>query len=267
VAKAGSKHTAGRGSRGPLRPADFPPPKRISDEKFLEACEGFDIPDHVREFAKTYLHRLVDDFRDWMKEEERRDRRNDLNRIEKAQRRIFAALHQLQGLERDGRDALRVSGSEPLARMLSADWVTQHFPRDAPSKPERIAIASSERPLVRQSARDSTSKYEGLKHQFIRYRAPEAFKAVLRDIETGLASTVRSLRLRSPPGGRPTLRYRHDLIFNLADFWHRIGKKVVGTPKSNFVAFCHYIFEAMGWPTDGLDAAIPDAINDWRNRR
>jgi hypothetical protein len=72
VAKAGSKHTAGRGSRGPLRPADFVPPERISDEKFQEACEGFGIPDKVRGkvrgWAKTYLDQLVNEVRDRMKE-------------------------------------------------------------------------------------------------------------------------------------------------------------------------------------------------------
>ena len=257
MAKAGSKHTAGRGGRGPLRPADFPPPKRISDEKFLEACEGVGIPDRRREWAKAYLDSLVDCFCDWIKEEEHRDRGNDLNRIESAQRRISAALSQLQGLERDGRDALRISGSEPLARMLSADWVTHHFPRDAPSKPDR-------RQLVRQSARDSTSEYEGLKYQFIWYRAPEVFKAVLRDIETGLASAVRSVR---SPGGRHALRYRHYFILNIADFWYRIGKKVVGTPGSDFEVFCDYIFKAVGWPTTGLRNAISDAVRHWLNSR
>jgi hypothetical protein len=224
VAKAGSKHTVGRRGRSKLRPADFPPPKRISDEKFSEACEGFGIPDRHRKWAKASLDDLVDDFCDWIKEEEHRDRGNDLKRIEKAQRGISAALSQLKGLERDGRDALRISGSEPLARILSADWVTHRFPRDAPSKPKRIAIPSSERPLVRQSPRDSTSEYEGLKLQFIRYRAPETFKAVLRDIETGLASAVRSLK---SPGGLHPLRYRH---YSSPTFGTKLARRLLALP-------------------------------------
>jgi hypothetical protein len=27
------------------------------------------------------------------------------------------------------------------------------------------------------------------------------------------------------------------------------------------------VFKAMGWPTDGLGSAIPDAIKDFRNRQ
>jgi hypothetical protein len=103
-----------------------------------------------------------------MKEDESRDRRIDLVRIQNAQDQISAALDQLQGLERDGRDALRYASSKRLATMLSADWVRHRFPGEAPSKPS----ARHHRPQY-------AHEYEGLVHQFISYRAPEAFKAVL----------------------------------------------------------------------------------------
>jgi hypothetical protein len=193
----------------------------------------------------------VDHFGDRIKEDERRDPSNDLVRIKKAQGQISAAMGQLRGLERDGRDALRYAGSKRLATMLSAYWVTHRSPGEAPSTPS----ARHHRPQY-------AHHYEGLVHQFISYRAPEAFKAVLRDIEIDLASAARSLKSSR---GRHALVHRHDFILRLADFWHDIGKKVVSTPGSEFEVFCNYIFKAVGWPTRGLRSAISDAVSNWLN--
>jgi hypothetical protein len=239
---------ARRGSRR-LRLINFQPPKRISDDQFLEACEGFGIPDEIRKSAKVYLDDLVDEFCGWMKEQGRRNRFNDLKRIQKAQYWISLAGDKLHALDRDGRDALRYSGSEPLGRMFSADWVTHHFPNDAPTR-------QTERSIMR----GRSGYYEGQKDAFIQNRAPEALKALLQDVVSRLDSAVRSLR--SPSGQRPLI-YRHYFIVNLANFWQDIGKKVVSTPGSQFEIFCEYIFKAVGWPTDGLPNAISDAVKDW----
>jgi hypothetical protein len=55
-------------------------------------------------------------------------------------------------------------------------------------------------------------------------------------------------------------------LANLARFWHELGKSVSGGPRSLFVSFCEAVSEAVGWPTEGVASAVPDAIELWRNR-
>jgi hypothetical protein len=50
---------------------------------------------------------------------------------------------------------------------------------------------------------------------------------------------------------------------HLATNW----KEACWHSRLSFAAFCQAIFEAMGWPTGGLDDAIPDAIKSLPNRR
>ena len=87
---------------------------------------------------------------------------------------------------------------------------------------------------------------------------------IARLTEIAMGRGLESLRVL---GGRESLEHRHIVILNLADIYKRIGKKPVGTRDSLFAVFCRAIFEAMGWPTGGLDDAIPDAINSLRNLR
>jgi hypothetical protein len=120
---------------------------------------------------------------------------------------------------------------------------------------------------MREHDRDSTEETHS-NYQFIRYHAPETFSALLHDLDAALASALAPLA--SDPrarGGPQPLIYRQNVLVNLCEIWTRIGEKVVVSPKSNFADFCHYVIEAMEWPTDGLAAAIPDAVGHWRNRR
>ena len=123
---------------------------------------------------------------------------------------------------------------------------------------------------TRSHYRDSTDEPHS-NYQFIRYRAPKTLSALLRDLDAVLASALTSLA--SDPrarGGQQPLTYRHNVLVNLCEIWERIGKKVAGIPKSDFVEFCHYIVEAMGWHTGGLDAANPPGPAqrcDHRNQR
>jgi hypothetical protein len=94
---------------------------------------------------------------------------------------------------------------------------------------------------------------------------------LLRDLDAVLASALTSLACDpGARGGQQPLTYPHNVLVNLCEIWERIGKKVAGTPKSDFVEFCHYIVEAMGWHTGGLDAANPPGPAqrcDHRNQR
>jgi hypothetical protein len=242
-----------------LRPADFPRPKRVSQEKVLEICEGLGIPDRYVAELKEHLDDLVDYVHESMSQKEAADRQGDRVRILTMRKQFKEIRYILQGLRIDGRLAVR-STAERLADILSGDRIRHHFPNDAPSKP-RLFLGN--RPLQRQPTTDVTH----LNYQFIRGRAPETLNALLLDLESALASALASLD--SHPGARggpEPLRHRHVVLLNLASIWHRVGKKPVGTPNSFFAVFCQTVFEAMEWPIDGLDSAIPDAIQDLPNR-
>jgi hypothetical protein len=177
-------------------------------------------------------------------------------------KRIAAAQVKVKGLGINGRLALR-SAAAPLADVLSGDWLRYRFPGDAPSKPTLGGVRPPTREPVRGRTDVAYSNY-----QFIRSQASETLQALLRDLDAVLASALTSLA--SDPrarGGQQPLTDRHYVLVNLCEIWDRIGEEVVVTSGSNFANFCNFTVEAMGWPTDGLDAAIPPAVKDWRNLR
>jgi hypothetical protein len=105
----------------------------------------------------------------------------------------------------------------------------------------------------------------GSRFEFVSRRAMETTAAVLTAIEIGLEKTLRMLDLQPRSmGGRKPLIYRHFLLINLAEMWDQIGREVSGG--KNFTSFCESVAESIGWPTDGISSAIPDAVSDWRNR-
>jgi hypothetical protein len=223
--------------------------------------------------ADTRLDQVPEPFARWRERPQQRDRRmsqkkaadrrGDRDRISNMLARIEDARRQLRGMSIDGRSAVR-STAERLADILSGDWLGHHFPGEAFSKP-----TPGGRPPMRQPAHVTTDEDVAFfNYQLIRDRAPETLNALLRDLEIALASALTSLD--SGPGargGRQPLAHRHLVILNRANIWQRLGKKPVGTQGSDFAAFCEAIFEAMGWPTGGLDDAIPDALKSLRNRR
>jgi hypothetical protein len=241
--------------------ADFPPLKQLSQEQVSDICATLRISRRYVAELKDHLDELVDQVNGWMSREKTANRQRDGKRIETMRKRIAAAQYYLKGLEIDGRLAIR-SAAARLADIVSGDWLRYRFPGDAP--PVRSGI---DRRHARSHYRDSTDEPHS-NYQFIRYRAPETLSALLRDLDAVLASALTSLA--SDPrarGGQQPLTYRHNVLVNLCEIWERIGNNVAGTPKSDFVEFCHYIVEAMGWHTGGLDAAIPPAVTNWRNLR
>ncbi len=244
-----------------LRPADFSPPRRLSQEKILEICGERKMSDRHAARLRDFLDKLVDYIHEWMSQEKEADRQNDRDRIIKMHDHVAAAQYELskaKGLGMDGRLALR-SIAERLADILSGDWLRYHFPSDAPSRPPRA---------VRRSPREPNQDKTHSNYQFLRHRAPETLQALLRDLESALASALGALSSdRRARGGPRPLEYRDNAILNLASIWDQIGKKPVSTPGSSFAIFCELVFEAMGWPTNGLDSAIPGAVKNWLNRQ
>jgi hypothetical protein len=88
--------------------------------------------------------------------------------------------------------------------------------------------------------------------------------AALTTIGVGLEKALRNLDLQPrSKGGRKPLIYRHYLIINLAEMWDSLGNEV--STGTNFPAFCEGVAESIGWPTEGINSAISEAISDWRN--
>jgi hypothetical protein len=245
-----------------LQPADFPPPNRVPQEKVSEICEWLGVSHRLAAEVKNNLDDLVDYVHESMSQKKAADRKGDRGRISNMLAQIEDTRRQLRGMSIDGRLAVR-STAKRLADILSGDWLRYHFPSEAPSKP-----MLGGRPPMRQPTRGTTNEdVIYFNYQFIRDQAPETLNALLRDLELGLASALTSFdSVPGARGGRQTLTHRHLVILNLANIWLRLGEKPVGTQGSNFAAFCAAIFEAIGWPTDGLESAIPDAIRSLRNR-
>src|SRR5262249_37584726 len=107
-----------------------------------------------------------------------------------------------------GRLAVR-STAKQLADVLSGDWLRNRFPSDAPSKP-----MVGGRPPMHHPARVTTdADIAYFNYEFVRDRAPEILNALLRDLESALASALTSLD--SHPGvfgGRQPLTHRHMVI-------------------------------------------------------
>jgi hypothetical protein len=166
--------------------------------------------------------------------------------------------------------------SHPLAPMLSAQWISHNFPDDdyaptksaMPPKNERSRSAPL-RPPLRAPLR--AEKFFIEEHslesrlEFVSRRAMKTTTAALTTIGVGLEKTLRNLDLQpGSRGGRKPLTYRHSLLINLADLWDQVGKEV--STGTNFPAFCESVAQSIGWPTDGINSATPEAIGDWRNR-
>jgi hypothetical protein len=191
------------------------------------------------------------------------NRQRDRTGIVKIRKHIADAQDELKELGIDGRKVVR-SIAAPLADIVSGDWLRYHFPGDAPSRRTHMTRwipRDSRDPDREQRDWEKRSNYD-----FIRYRAPETLLALLQDLHSALASAL--TLIESDPrarGGRQSLAYRDNALLNLVNIWHQIGKTPVGTRDSFFSVFCHYIFRVWGWPTDGLDRAIPNAIKNYRN--
>ena len=93
-------------------------------------------------------------------------------------------------------------------------------------------------------------------------RGGEALSALLGDITAALGdglSTIVQL-----PDGRKPLKNREFMLAALAEGWRRLGRKPTSGIRSKFGEFCEAVFDAIGWPTEGVNAALADAKNRWK---
>jgi hypothetical protein len=97
---------------------------------------------------------------------------------------------------------------------------------------------------------------------FATNRGGDVLVAILEELAQALDDSRR--RIVELPDGRKPLESRNYLMAALAQLWHQIGKKPTPGKRSNFGLFCEDVFAAIGWPVDGVNAALADAIETWR---
>jgi hypothetical protein len=254
-----------------LRSADFRVPIKITDLDFDEICGTFKIPSSHRSEVKERLDALVRDFGEKMTGETRQPaRKSDRKRLENALSYVKKAAAQADKLGQSGRLAMRtISGS--VAPMLSAKWLNEQF-FDDDFVPQKSPLPSSSgtRPPEHRPARTEEYFIEEnsleARFEFVQQRPEKTTRTVLKEIEKALARALRSFDLQpQSSGGREPLTYRKYLVMNLAEIWTFSRGKVSGSAGSDFTHFCGVVAESIGWPTDGMESAVPKAIKDWRN--
>jgi hypothetical protein len=245
-------------------------PVNIASRDFAELCETFHIPSSQRRGAKSRLDELVTEVSNWMTTERQHPHRSsDRDRLEEVLEHVREAAAALERLGPSGRLASKAIASF-VAPMLAAQWLSVSFPDDDYA-PQRSPLPSEGwRQPLRSPMRASKYFIEELsseaRFQFVSHRVVKTAAAVLKTIEEGIVEARQALdRQRGSRGGRKPLMYRHFLILNLAEMWGDIGKQVSTGAKSDFAAFCETVAVSIGWPDEGIGAAVPKAIREWRN--
>src|SRR5262249_11954182 len=102
--------------------------------------------------------------------------------------------------------------------------------------------------------------------QFVRQRPVETLGAALTEMGRGLSEALRAFDLQPRSrGGQEPLLYRLYVLVDLIDMWAEIGKEPSSGPTSGCTAFCESVVVAIGWPSEGLSSAMPDAMKHWRD--
>ena len=120
------------------------------------------------------------------------------------------------------------------------------------------------RPPIRERAPQAYVDELQRRVQFMEQHGGEAIVELLRDLNGALENGRRSI-IRLPSGRKP-LTHRSYLLAALAELWHRLDRRPTTGVRSRFGEFCEAVFVAIGWSTEGVNSALPDAINLWRSR-
>jgi hypothetical protein len=254
-----------------LRDQDFKIPKRISDAEWEALCETSRIAVKYRHQLRMRLNNVVDSLVGWMSEERNLpERKSDLAQVNDMLSHVDKAGAVISRLGPAGHLAFKAI-SPFLAPMLAAQWMNESFP-DNDSTPKRSVPEefSGLRCPPRQTHRTSEYFIEEdsleARFEFVRQNPAQTLKAALEQIDVGLREILCALDLQPRSrGGQKPLVYRHYAIINLIEIWDEMGRVPSSGPDSDCTSFCVEVIYAMGWPTKGLSAAMPDAIKHWRH--
>jgi hypothetical protein len=242
--------------------ADLRPPRSISADDLKEICGTFKIPFEQQDMVRDFLADAVAGFGESMARQatlpNRRDDRVAIKQMIDHLRRAEHLLRQKRGSA--GFRALQFSARK-IAPAISDVWLKSRFPNDfAPNESYRAVNYNPLRPSPRDldllgeaeewsidSRVDLMSRMGGV-----------AIAKLLADQIAALEDGRRMIV--NLPSGRKPLADRAYMLAALAWLWRRLGRRPSSGISSQFGAFCEAVLESMGWPTDGVNAALPDAI-------
>jgi len=283
--------SAGSGVASPVaknRPAPAAKPKRQTASSLpipRPACDaGLEelflvhrIPSEYWPMAKAFLDELVAVFAGEIRRERSEPAlRADRQTLHKAQRAVEQALALIGGpLGPAARRSLRAAGLR-LGPMVSAEWLRERFPDDE-YVPLQHALPINRQgdrfrypALARLPRNDTRLDVEQFSYEarvnFVQARPAETMRALLKSIQAALqAAQDGFLLLPGARGGQRPLLQRRYVLANLAELWHRIGRSPSSGPASDFLAFCEGFCTLIGWPDEGLETAVADALVAWRD--
>ena len=225
--------------------AQLPSPRPLSKDDFDAICDTSRIPPAKRKRFRTELDAHIALF---VEPAARREptRQTDAKHIRAVLNDISRAVRRLEfQYGKSGQHAL-ADAALTFAPMLSVDWL-----RDRHSGQN---LESNSYRYIRKLARLRRGE-DPLRHVpelLLRYEPADLIRAVLGQIESGLAAAVDAQqRQREAKGGRKRLILREAMITGLALIWLEQGQIIVRSRKSDFAAFVEGVFEAIGWPTEG----------------
>jgi hypothetical protein len=253
--------------RRAVRAADLLPPRAISSEDFDLICRTSKIPTERREEVREFLADAVAEFGEVMarartlpsRQSDRRAIGGAINNLRRAENRLK------QKMGPAGLRALRLSGRE-IGFAVSDAWLRTRFPNEFDA-PTDVNQHPNHNPLrLRPRDTDWLSEREtrllDYRVDFVRRHGGTVITKLLH---YHIAALEKGLRfIVDLPDGPEPLRQRAYMLAALAELWRRIGLRPTSGANSRFGSFCESVFDAIGWPTEGVNSALPDAINLWR---
>jgi hypothetical protein len=230
-----------------------------------EICALLRISGEGRTIVSELLGEITGAFGEQIERRRREpSRREDRQRLERLRREIVNAQHFLKRPTGPaGRVAFRAAG-RMLGPLISASWLRARFPGEpltpVPNYWPNDDFRDDGRDPARSIEIDDLSLQDRIR--FAETQAPRVLSAILDHLIKSIDQAYG--RIVHLPGGRKPLEIRRFMLAALAELWHRIGRRPTTGARSQFGAFCEAIFEAMGWPTDGVNPALGDAIALWR---
>ena len=152
--------------------------------------------------------------------------------------------------------SLQVAGAL-LGEVVTGGWLGEKFPGFG----NLLRASRGDRDSPEWSKPTIEEPSASVRGQFIGSEAVPVLSALLGEVELVLKVAGGMLPLLPRgKGGRRPLTQRAYMIANLATCWQSLGRTPTSGPNSWFTAFCEAVFEAIGWPTEGVEAAVPDAL-------
>jgi len=242
------------------RVAELKPPHRVSDADFDAICKVSKIDLAKGDALRQRLDSIIDAFaaaiRDDLALPDRQADRDWLDEAIKAIQKARAALPSRPG--NAARDPLRVGGSL-LAEVITVGWLGEQFPAFG----NVLAPPTNDGdPPERKPWKPSHDPSGMARAEFIMLETLPVLSALLGEVE--LVLKIAAGMLPSATGGQGWTApaepaYLSDREFD--DLLAEPCRTPTSGPNSAFTVFCEAVFDAIGWPTEGVNAAVPRTLS------